>query len=75
MKLDLVLCRVTRVTRVLDYKLESSNFCLLEYSVVNKYVKINHFSKTNWTFELAEHVDNRHSCYYALQSRTSVTRW
>ena len=31
------LCRViTRVTRLLDSKLESSNFCLLEYSVVNK---------------------------------------
>jgi len=26
------LCRVTRVTRVLDSKLESSNFLLLEYS-------------------------------------------
>ena len=30
--LDLGLCRVTRVTRVLDSKLESSNFLLLEYS-------------------------------------------
>ena len=30
------LCRVTRVTRVLDSKLESSNICLLEYAVVNK---------------------------------------